>query len=122
MSIGQSERITQNRVIKLFCDELEYDYLGDWSDRAANSNVEESYLSSYLNRRGYTSVQISRVLDRLRTEALNPNRSLYDNNKEVYSLLRYGVQVQASVGEQTETIHLIDWTTRPRMILLSPKR
>jgi type I restriction enzyme, R subunit len=109
MSIGQSERITQNRVIKLFCDELEYDYLGDWSDRAANSNVEESYLSSYLNRRGYTSVQISRVLDRLRTEALNPNRSLYDNNKEVYSLLRYGVQVQASVGEQTETIHLIDW-------------
>jgi type I site-specific restriction-modification system R (restriction) subunit len=56
---------------------------------------------AYLSGRGYTSVQINRVLDRLRTEALNPNRSLYDNNKEVYSLLRYGVQVQASVGEQT---------------------
>lgn len=109
MSIGQSERTTQNRVIKLFHEELGYDYLGDWSDRAANSNIEESYLSSYLDRRGYTSVQISRVLDRLRTEALNPNRSLYDNNKAIYSLLRYGVQVQASVGEQTETVHLIDW-------------
>jgi type I restriction enzyme, R subunit len=108
MSIGQSERTTQERIIQLFHEELEYDYLGNWSDRD-NSNIEESLLSRYLNGRGYTSVQISRVLDRLRTEALNPNRSLYDNNKAVYSLLRYGVQVQASVGEQTQTVRLIDW-------------
>jgi type I site-specific restriction-modification system R (restriction) subunit len=45
----------------------------------------------------------------LRTEAGNPNRSLYDNNKAVYSLLRYGVQVQAAAGENTETVWLIDW-------------
>ncbi|MGB5008741.1 MAG: HsdR family type I site-specific deoxyribonuclease, partial [Candidatus Dechloromonas phosphoritropha] len=36
-------------------------------------------------------------------------RSLYDNNKAVYSLLRYGVQVQAAAGENTETVWLIDW-------------
>ncbi len=32
--IGKPERVTQNRVIDLFHDELDYDYLGDWTDRA----------------------------------------------------------------------------------------
>ena len=41
MSIGQPERVTQNRVIALFCDELQYRYLGYWQDRDGNSNVEE---------------------------------------------------------------------------------
>ncbi len=106
--IGQAERATQNRVIALFRDELDYDYLGDWTDRA-NSNIEEELLTAYLTKNGYSAAQISRALDRLRTEANNPNRSLYDNNKAVYSLLRYGVQVQAAAGENTETIKLIDW-------------
>jgi type I restriction enzyme R subunit len=107
--IGQSERATQNRVIALFRDELGYDYLGDWNDRPNNSNVEEKLLTAYLAKRGYSAAQISRALDRLRTEAGNPNRSLYDNNKAVYSLLRYGVPVKAAVGENTETIKLINW-------------
>ena len=29
-SIGQPERATQNRVIALFRDELDYHYVGDW--------------------------------------------------------------------------------------------
>ena len=40
-AIGQPERVTQNRVIKLFREVLGYDYLGDWSERS-NSNVEEA--------------------------------------------------------------------------------
>jgi len=107
-AIGQSERATQNRVIALFRDELKYDYLGDWTDRA-NSNVEEKLLTAYLTKSGYSAAQVSRALDRLRTEANNPNRSLYDNNKAVYSLLRYGVPVKTTVGENTETVKLIDW-------------
>jgi type I restriction enzyme R subunit len=31
--IGQKERATQNRVIKLFRERLGYDYLGNWEDK-----------------------------------------------------------------------------------------
>lgn len=109
MTIGQPERVTQNRVVALFRDELGYRTLGDWTDRPNNGNVEADLLSAYLSKRGYSTAQIGRALDRLRAEAGNPNRSLYDNNKAVYSLLRYGVQVQAAAGENAETVWLIDW-------------
>ena len=109
MTIGQLERVTQNRIIQLFVDELGYRYLGDWSDRPNNSNIEEALLSAYLTKQGYSTAHISRALDKIKVEANNPNRSLYDNNKAVYSLLRYGVQVQAAAGENNETVRLINW-------------
>ncbi len=37
-NIDQPERITQQRVIQLFRDELGYRYLGDWKERR-NSNI-----------------------------------------------------------------------------------
>ncbi|MEZ5334360.1 MAG: hypothetical protein R2741_03520 [Methanolobus sp.] len=39
------------------------------------------------------------ALYKLRNEADNHSRKLYDNNKAVYNLLRYGVQVKAEIGE-----------------------
>ena len=39
----------------------------------------------------------------------NTSLSLYDRNRAVYELLRYGVKVKADVGAQTETVWLIDW-------------
>src|SRR2546425_7580286 len=36
-------------------------------------------------------------------------RSLYDINKAVYGLLRYGVQIKPEAGENTQTVWLIDW-------------
>ena len=86
-NIGQTERATQNRIVALFCDELKYRTLGDWTDRD-NSNIEEDLLVAYLTRVKYTPEQISRAIYLLKGEAENPNRSLYDNNKAVYSLLR----------------------------------
>lgn len=38
--IGQPERVTQKRVIALFRDELGYRYLGDWTHREDNSNID----------------------------------------------------------------------------------
>ncbi|MGH2589140.1 MAG: type I restriction endonuclease, partial [Dehalococcoidia bacterium] len=108
-AVGLPERATQNRVIALFRDELCYRYLGNWADRPGNSNIEEGELSAWLTARGYTPAQISVALYRLRTEAGNPNRSLYANNQAVYSLLRYGVPVKVEAGAVTETVQLIDW-------------
>ena len=107
--IGQSERATQNRVIALFRQELGYRYLGDWRDRADNSNIEEILLANFLTKTGYTPAQISIALHKLRTEADHHGRSLYANNQEVYKLLRYGVPVKIEAGKVTETVHLINW-------------
>jgi len=52
--VGQPERATQNRVIALFRDELRYRYLGDWTDRPDNSNIEEGLLTAYLTTCGYS--------------------------------------------------------------------
>ncbi len=107
--VGQPERATQNRVIALFRDELGYRYLGDWSDREGNSNVEDVLLSAWLTGNGYTPAQISAALYKLRTEADNHSRRLGDNNHAVYNLLRYGVPVKTEAGKPTETVHLINW-------------
>jgi type I site-specific restriction-modification system R (restriction) subunit len=107
--IGQPERATQNRVIALFRDELGYRYLGDWSDRVGNSNIEEALLTAYLTRGGYSPAQISAALYKLRTEADNHSRTLYGNNEAVYSLLRYGVPVKIEAVKVTKTVCLINW-------------
>jgi len=41
-SVGQKELETQERVVKLFRDTLGYDYLGDWTDREGNRNIDEA--------------------------------------------------------------------------------
>ena len=107
-NIGKPERVTQNRVVKLFREELGYDYLGDKSDQL-NSNIEENLLSAYLLSAGYSAAQISRATYLLRTEANNPNRSLYDNNMAVYSMLRYGVDAKVDASAVSDNIKLINW-------------
>jgi len=109
MTIGQPERATQNRVIKLFRDELGYRYLGDWSDRPNNSNIDEEILSAHLTKAGYGTEQIAKAIYVLRTDADNHSRSLYDNNEAVYNRLRYGISVKVEAGKPSETVQLIDW-------------
>jgi hypothetical protein len=76
-NIGQPERETQNRVIALFRDELGYRYLDDWTARPDNSNIEDTLLTASLTKSGCNPAQIAKALYELRTEAVNPNRSLY---------------------------------------------
>jgi len=107
--IGQVERITQNRIIKLFSEKLGYEYLGNWEDRPSNRNIEEEYLTKFLAKKGYSQILVSKAIDELKRKAGNPNESLYNNNKNTYSLLRYGVQVLENIGENNQTINFIDW-------------
>ncbi len=121
-NVGQSERATQNRVIALFRDELHYRYLGDWIDRDDNSNIEEEVLTAYLNKRGYTSAQISAALYKLRTEADNHSRNLYGNNQAVYNLLRYGVPVKIEAGKSRKRFTSSSGRNRRRMTSPSPRK
>ena len=61
-NVGQSERATQNRVLTLFRNELGYRYLGDWTDRLHNSNIDERLLTKWLTSNGHTPEQISRAI------------------------------------------------------------
>ncbi len=108
--VGQIERLTQNRVIKLFRENLQYTYLGNWEDKSNNSNIEEELLRSYLiNKAGYPVELVNRAIYKLQTEARNYDRNLYGNNKEVYKLLRYGYEVKANPGDRYERLHFINW-------------
>ncbi|MBS4060369.1 MAG: type I restriction endonuclease subunit R, partial [Bacteroidetes bacterium] len=106
--VNRPERETQNRIIKLFRDELGYQFLGDRAD-FENSNIWEEHLVAYLKRSGYSDIQISTALTRLRREADNRNRTLYGNNQAVYNLLRYGVEVKVAADQNTDTVKLINW-------------
>ena len=108
-NIGDKERVTQQRIVQLFGQTLGYDYRGNWIDRADNSNIEEELLRAYLPRRGYDDTLIGRALHVLQTTAGDLSRSLYDRNKAVYELLRYGVKVRPDIGENAVTVWLIDW-------------
>ena len=108
-SIGKIERETQNRVIELFQKELGYRYLGNWEERDGNSNIEEGILSAWLTSRGYSQNLITKALYEFGKVANDQSKSLYDVNKEVYSRLRYGVNVQPEIGHTKQTVWLIDW-------------
>jgi len=108
--VGQREIRTQQRVIAFLRDALGYAYLGHWKDREGNSNIEEQKLSDWLRRQGHDDKLIGRALFELnKAAALGGSTTLYDANRELYGLLRYGVKVRPEVGEQTVTIWLIDW-------------
>ncbi|MFE9626919.1 type I restriction endonuclease subunit R [Streptomyces sp. NPDC006527] len=108
--VGQVERKAQNRVVQLFKEQLSYRYLGNWEYRTGNSNIEVELLKSNLRARGYDSTLVSKAIEKLKkAAALGSGRDLYEANRAVYELLRYGVKVKPGAGEQYETVKLIDW-------------
>ncbi len=109
IAVGKKERVTQNRVIKLFSEKLGYKYLGNWYDRENNSNVEEEILRSYLKRKGYNEELINCAIEQLVKVVNNKIDKLYYVNKEVYTLLRYGVQVKEKDGDNKQTVKFINF-------------
>lgn len=106
---SEAERVTQERVIGLFREELGYEYLGNLHRRNDNSNVKTELLRAFLRRSGYEKRHIERAMEIFLREVNMPVDRLYDRNHAVYQLLRYGVQVKAAVSEKTELVKLVDW-------------
>jgi len=53
-------------------------------------------------------------LHELNKTATDTSKHLYDRNKAVYQLLRYGVKVQPGAGENHVTVWLVDWNQPER--------
>lgn len=108
--VGQSERATQNRVVQLFQQQLDYTYLGNWHKRDNNSNVESDLLTTFLrDTQKYNHTIINKALDKLNKLNQDTTKNLYDVNKEIYGLLRYGIKVNPEAGEKTQSVYLINW-------------
>lgn len=117
--IGEVERRTQQRIARLFVDELGYEHFGNLSE-GDNRNIIEGHLEHFLwAYQGYGEREdgenlMRRAIAEVVKVAGNTGMSLYDRNGAVYDLLRYGVKVKAEIGEQAETVWLIDWKTPER--------
>ncbi len=110
-TVGQREIHTQRQTVAFFRDALGYAFLGNRKDRPGNGNVEEALLTGFLERRGHDGRIIGKALRELRkAAALGGGKTLYDANREVYGLLRYGVKVRPDTGGPHVTVWLIDWS------------
>ncbi|WP_028456297.1 type I restriction endonuclease subunit R [Chitinilyticum litopenaei] len=110
-SVGQIERTTQNRIVKLFVEQLKYRYLGNWEYRDGNRNIEQELLQAWLVKRGISEPLAKRAIAEFGKVANNAQLSSYDRNKAVYELLRYGVKVKDDETDTIPTVWLIDWKT-----------
>ena len=109
-TVAEREIHIQGRVVTFFHDVLGYTYLGNWQERAGNSNIDKSVLTDWLKSRGHDDNIINKTLRELdKAATFGGSKTLYDANREVYELLRYGVKIQPSVGEQHITVWLINW-------------
>lgn len=105
----RKERVTQNRVIQLLVEQLDYTYIGNLEE-LENSNIREQDLRAWLLESGYSESVIGKaIFEFKRVSALNPTDDLYPINRAVYSVLRYGVKVKDDDTNLTLTVWLIDW-------------
>ena len=108
--VGQPERATQNRVIALLTQKLGYQYIGNWYNRANNSNIETDLLTTFLRDiQKYPPDLINKALQELTKHTNDKTQNLYNINKEIYTLLRYGIKIKPEAGENTQTLYLINW-------------
>jgi type I restriction enzyme R subunit len=106
--VGQIERETQNRLVKLLQENLGYKYLGNW-EKQYNSNLVESEYLAFQATQGVSEDLAKKSFRELEKIASNGSMKLYQSNKDFYEKLRYGVKIAPELGEQNVTIWPIDW-------------
>jgi len=106
--IGDSERITQNRIVKFFKNKLNYNYLGNLQ-YGDNKNIFPDKLLKYLRGKGFSEKLSNSAIELLIKTSTNLQHGLYDANKKVYSLLKYGAKVFEKACENEKTVFFIDF-------------
>ena len=80
--VGEKEQKAQQRVLALFRKQPHYEYLGDWSEREDNRNIDEPLLRKFLSEKQHLDENlISRALYQLGKIANDTSKSLYDRNR-----------------------------------------
>lgn len=108
MATVDAEKKLQNRVLHWLIDDLGYTFLGNLED-VDNTPIREDLLRKHLRERGYTSDQIGKAISELTNKAANQTSDLMDANKDVYALLRYGLQGVRDDQGNRPTVHYIEW-------------
>lgn len=107
--VNKLEIKTQERILhKIFEDKLHYTYLGNFEDRENNSNIEEELLLKFLVKK-YPEKIARKAIAELKKVAHNESKSLYEVNKEVYELLKYGKGITLYIGEKEQKVYFIDY-------------
>lgn len=108
-NVNELEIKTQERILhKIFEGKLDYIYLGNFEDRENNSNIEEELLLKFLVKK-YPEEIAKKAIIELKKVAHNESKSLYEVNKEVYELLKYGKGITLYVGEKERKVYFIDY-------------
>ncbi|MDU3821999.1 MAG: HsdR family type I site-specific deoxyribonuclease [Cutibacterium granulosum] len=106
--VVSSEFHAQKRLIKdCLIHDLGYEYIGNLHD-LYNKPVDEARLTVYLYNRGYPKVGVVKAVKELKDLSEDRVSSLYDLNKRIYSLLRYGITYREP-GQKDKRLHYIDW-------------
>lgn len=107
--VNELEIKTQERILhEIFEKKLKYVYLGNYEDRMDNSNIEEELLLKYL-KKNYSDEIAKKAILELKKAAFNEAKSLYEVNKEVYNILKYGTGITLYAGEKEEKVYFIDY-------------
>ena len=117
------EREYQNEIVKLFREELHYNYLGKlqygknrqaMDNGVKNSPVIESELRSFLSREGssYTDFQIEEAIRLVKDAARLPDKKvgiLADTNNAFYEILISHLAIQPDSEKPHENVYLFDF-------------
>ena len=112
--ITQSERKTQEHVLRLIKDRLpDYQYIGNLKEEE-NTNLREESLMAFLTKRSeqkLTSEQAKSAIRKLKEEIAQCSNfeTLMETSEKVYERLCYGVSIRRGLNETDLTVHLVDW-------------
>ena len=106
-----TERETQNTVIKLLRDIHGYEYLGNLSEQENKPYVESILKKFLVESQGCSEKQANEAVKKLKdlVASCHSKGTLYNANKDIYRLLRYPTSVSQGPGRPSKQISLINW-------------